>query len=50
VTSTSRCACASHNGAAIHTDRVARWLADLSLGPDDALRCGPQMPDDGEAT
>lgn len=41
-------ACASHNGAAIHTDRVARWLADLSLG-EDALRCGPQMPDDGEA-
>jgi L-asparaginase II len=41
-------ACASHNGAAIHTDRVARWLADLSLG-EDALRCGPQMPDDSEA-
>ena len=41
-------ACASHNGAAIHTDRVSRWLADLSLG-EDALRCGPQMPDDPEA-
>jgi L-asparaginase II len=41
-------ACASHNGASIHTDRVSRWLADLSLG-EDALRCGPQMPDDGEA-
>ena len=41
-------ACASHNGAAIHTDRVARWLADLSLGEDD-LRCGPQLPEDPEA-
>ena len=41
-------ACASHNGAAIHTERVARWLADLSLGESD-LRCGPQMPDDPEA-
>jgi L-asparaginase II len=41
-------ACASHNGAAIHTDRVSRWLADLSLG-EAALRCGPQMPDDPQA-
>ncbi len=41
-------ACASHNGAAIHTDRVSRWLSDLGLG-DDALRCGPQMPNDAEA-
>jgi L-asparaginase II len=40
--------CASHNGAAIHTERVARWLADLSLDEDD-LRCGPQMPEDPEA-
>jgi L-asparaginase II len=40
--------CASHNGAAIHTDRVSRWLAELSLG-EDALRCGPQMPDDPAA-
>ena len=38
-------ACASHNGAAIHTDRVSRWLDGLSLG-EAALRCGPQMPDD----
>ncbi|SPH24062.1 hypothetical protein DEA8626_03110 [Defluviimonas aquaemixtae] len=38
-------ACASHNGAAIHTEPVARWLADLNLGDAD-LRCGPQMPDD----
>jgi L-asparaginase II len=41
-------ACASHNGAAIHTERVRRWLADLSLSEDD-LRCGPQMPEDPEA-
>lgn len=38
-------ACASHNGAAIHTDRVSSWLKDLGLGEPD-LRCGPQMPDD----
>ncbi|MDH5452190.1 MAG: asparaginase [Paracoccaceae bacterium] len=38
-------ACASHNGAAIHTDRVTSWLADLGLSEAD-LRCGPQMPDD----
>ena len=41
-------ACASHNGAAIHTDRVSRWLEELSL-TETALRCGPQMPDDPEA-
>ncbi|GAB4386138.1 asparaginase [Albidovulum sp.] len=41
-------ACASHNGAAIHTGPVARWLADLGLSEAD-LRCGPQMPDDPEA-
>ena len=41
-------ACASHNGAAIHTDRVAAWLADLGLD-DDALRCGGQMPRDPDA-
>ncbi|MBF9042427.1 asparaginase [Rhodobacterales bacterium HKCCE4037] len=38
-------ACASHNGAAIHTERVTRWLSELGLGESD-LRCGPQMPDD----
>ncbi|MEM9580286.1 MAG: asparaginase [Pseudomonadota bacterium] len=38
-------ACASHQGAAIHTDRVTRWLADLGLGESD-LRCGSQMPND----
>ncbi len=41
-------ACASHNGAAIHTSRVNAWLGDLGLD-DDAFRCGPQMPDDREA-
>ena len=41
-------ACASHNGAAIHTDRVTRWLGDLGMSESD-LRCGPQMPDDLEA-
>jgi len=40
--------CASHNGAAIHTQPVARWLHDLGLGDDD-LRCGPQPPDDRPA-
>lgn len=41
-------ACASHNGAAIHTSRVNAWLSGLGLN-DDAFRCGPQMPDDREA-
>ncbi len=41
-------ACASHQGAAIHTDRVAAWLKDLGL-TDDAFRCGPQMPNDKDA-
>ncbi|UWQ13830.1 asparaginase [Aliiroseovarius sp. M344] len=40
--------CASHQGAAIHTDRVTRWLSDMGLGNDDLL-CGPQMPDDRDA-
>jgi L-asparaginase II len=38
-------ACASHNGAAIHTTRVQAWLDQLGL-TDDALRCGPQEPND----
>ncbi len=41
-------ACASHNAAAMHTRRVARWLADLGLGDED-LRCGAHMPRDAEA-
>jgi len=38
-------ACASHQGAAIHTSRVASWLADLGLGEGD-LRCGVHAPSD----
>ena len=38
-------ACASHNGAAIHTDRVSAWLDHLGLTEHD-LRCGPQEPAD----
>lgn len=41
-------ACASHNGAAIHTDRVNAWLDQLSLSDDD-FRCGPQEPNDKDA-
>lgn len=41
-------ACASHQGAAIHTDRVRRWLNVLDLD-EHALRCGPQMPRDPAA-
>lgn len=40
--------CASHNGAAIHTDRVQYWLKDLGLSDAD-FRCGPQTPNDPEA-
>jgi L-asparaginase II len=38
-------ACASHQGAAIHTDLVTRWLHDLGLGEAD-LRCGAHDPSD----
>ncbi|WP_170479369.1 asparaginase [Ruegeria arenilitoris] len=38
-------ACASHSGAAIHTDRVYAWLDHLGLAEPD-LRCGPQEPQD----
>ncbi len=41
-------ACASHQGAAIHTTRVRAWLDDLGLDDDD-FRCGPQMPNDHDA-
>lgn len=41
-------ACASHSGAAIHTDRVAPWLDQLGLSDTD-FRCGPQMPSDEDA-
>lgn len=40
--------CASHQGAAIHTDRVSKWLDQLGL-TDDAFRCGPQTPNDEDA-
>ncbi|WP_137701324.1 asparaginase [Marimonas lutisalis] len=40
-------ACASHNGAAIHVDRVRAWLKEQGLGDDD-LRCGGHMPRDPE--
>ncbi len=40
--------CASHNGAAIHTDRVGAWIKEMGL-TDDAFRCGPQMPADRDA-
>lgn len=41
-------ACASHNGAAIHTDRVKAWLTSIGKSDDDFL-CGPQMPDNEDA-
>jgi len=41
-------ACASHEGAEIHTSRVRRWLADLELSDDD-FRCGAHMPWDKPA-
>ncbi len=40
--------CASHQGAAIHTDRVDTWLKALDLNQDD-FRCGPQEPSDRDA-
>ena len=38
-------ACASHNGAAIHVERVRAWLAERGLGDED-LRCGGHIPRD----
>lgn len=40
--------CASHQGAAIHTNRVGVWLDGLGLSQD-AFRCGPQDPNDRPA-
>lgn len=37
--------CASHQGAALHTAHVARWLSDLGLTEAD-LRCGAHEPYD----
>lgn len=41
-------ACASHNGAAIHTERVDAWLSGLGMSEAD-LRCGSHMPKDRDA-
>jgi L-asparaginase II len=38
-------ACASHQGAQLHTDMVTRWLYDLGLTEAD-LRCGTHEPPD----
>lgn len=38
-------ACASHNGAAIHTSRVQAWLQHIGCTDDD-FRCGAQDPGD----
>lgn len=40
--------CASHNGAAIHTQAVADWLAAEGLSEAD-LRCGTHLPRDPSA-
>ncbi|MEL6336057.1 MAG: asparaginase [Pseudomonadota bacterium] len=41
-------ACASHVGAAAHTDRVLAWLNSLGAA-EDALRCGAHDPSDAAA-
>lgn len=41
-------ACASHQGAQVHTGLVGRWLADLGLTVAD-LRCGVHEPYDRDA-
>ncbi|WP_425432764.1 asparaginase [Hasllibacter halocynthiae] len=41
-------ACASHDGAAIHTGRVGAWMRDLGLSDDD-FRCGAHEPKDRAA-
>ena len=38
-------ACASHQGAALHTELTGRWIADLGLSESD-LRCGAHEPFD----
>lgn len=38
-------ACASHNGGAMHVDRVQHWLTGLGLTEAD-LRCGAHLPAD----
>jgi len=39
---------ASHQGAAIHSERVAAWLSNIGLSDSD-LRCGAQWPNDRPA-
>ncbi len=41
-------ACASHQGADIHTRRVRGWLDHIGMGDDD-FRCGAQTPADPDA-
>lgn len=41
-------ACASHQGAAMHTRLVTAWLSGMDMHEHD-LRCGPQIPSDAEA-
>lgn len=41
-------ACASHIGAACHTDRVRAWIGDLGLTDGD-FRCGAHEPGDTDA-
>lgn len=47
TTSQLALACASHQGARIHTEPVAAWLEGLKLDEQD-LRCGAHMPNDPE--
>ncbi|MEM9045766.1 MAG: asparaginase [Pseudomonadota bacterium] len=41
-------ACASHQGAEIHTTLARSWLSQIGL-EEPALRCGPQVPNDAAA-
>ncbi len=41
-------ACASHQGAGLHTGLASRWLAGIGLAEPD-LRCGAHQPNDAEA-
>ncbi len=41
-------ACASHQGAMVHSDLATEWLVGLGLNDDD-LRCGTQIPGDKKA-
>ena len=42
-------ACASHDGALIHTNIIQEWLKDIEMSDSD-LRCGAQMPNDDTAS